>query len=76
VLSVVLHSLAMLSFIMSSDIKMSVIMISILVDGMMSMVLYKQCDLIGRNFNILATLGYFLHNKFSNRQAVLTHGLL
>ena len=37
---------------------------------------HKQCDQIGRNFDIWTALGYFLLNKFSNAQAVSTHSLL
>jgi hypothetical protein len=35
---------------------------------------YDQCDQIGQNFDIWATLGYFLLNKFSNTKAVSTLG--
>ncbi len=35
-----------------------------------------QCDQMGRNFAIWATLGYFLLNQFLPKQAVSTHGLL
>ena len=35
-----------------------------------------QCDQIGRNFTILASLGYILLDQFSPKQAVSTHGLL
>ncbi len=35
-----------------------------------------QCDQIGRNFAIWATLGYFLANQFSPKQAFFKYGLL
>jgi hypothetical protein len=35
-----------------------------------------QCGQIGRNFAIRATLGNFLLNQFSPKQAVSAHGLL
>jgi hypothetical protein len=35
-----------------------------------------QCDQIGQNLDIRATLGYFLPNKFSQTQAVSRDGLL
>jgi hypothetical protein len=36
----------------------------------------SQCDQIGQNLAIWATLGYFLLNQFSPKQAVSTHDLL
>jgi len=36
----------------------------------------NQCDQIGRNFAIWATLGYSLLNQFLPKQAVSTYGLL
>jgi hypothetical protein len=36
----------------------------------------NQCDQIGRNFDIWATLGNFLFNTFSHTQVVSMHDLL
>jgi len=55
--------------IMSADM-LNIVMLRVV------MLSVEQCDQIGRNSDILATLGHCLHSKISNTQAVPTHSLL